>query len=284
MPGGEATRANHLPGVVGRCEAAGAMHRAIPTSRLLPFIKLGLLLPAEAVYPFPSAHRFKTESWWIAHQRGRTVEDSRLDSVRCMSAVRGLPGAITILLALMTSSQAGAQEAFLDLLPIRPFSFDVVLRQQTFAPDDREIGIQAGITALRYGNLEVRTVYQFFTVHRQEFKTDQHSVYLNPRWNNFIDVLNFPKRRPINRVIRHLLFGPLEDRAVPYAGFLGGAVMPGPRHSAPGYLYGGQIGVRFPVARGLSVDMALQYIQYSIDFRGESGQAQQWLFITGFRF
>src|SRR5881409_368231 len=108
--------------------------------------------------------------------------------------------------ALVIPARATGQEAILELLPIRPFSFDVALRQQTFAPDDREITIQAGITALRYGNLEVRTIYQFFSIHEQDFKTDQHSVYVNPRWNNFIDILDFPKGLPINRIIRHLLF------------------------------------------------------------------------------
>lgn len=188
------------------------------------------------------------------------------------------------IVALVIPARAMGQEAIFQLLPIRPFSFDVALRQQTFAPDDREITIQAGITALRYGNLEVRTTYQFFSVHAQGFKTDQHSVYVNPRWNNFIDILDFPKGLPINRIIRHMLFGPLEDRAVPYLGLLGGGVMPGPGHSAPGHLYGGQVGVRFPVAGGISLDLGLQYTQYGIDFRGEGGQSQQWLFLTGFRY
>ena len=189
-----------------------------------------------------------------------------------------------MILSLLIPARATGQEAILQLLPIRPFSFDVALRQQTFAPDDREITIQAGITALRYGNLEVRTTYQFFSIHGQGVTTDQHSLYLNPRWNNFLDVLDFPKAMPINRLIRHLLFGPLEDRAVPYVGLLGGGVMPGPGHSAPGHLYGGQVGVRFPVARGISLDLGLQYTQYGIDFRGEGGQSQQWLFLTGFRY
>ncbi|MGH7165922.1 MAG: hypothetical protein ACREIS_10420 [Nitrospiraceae bacterium] len=196
----------------------------------------------------------------------------------------GWVGFLVGVLILLSPAGASGQEAFLDVLPIRPFSFDVAFRQQTYAPDDREIGIQAGITALRYGNLEVRTIYQFFSIHSQEFNTDQHSLYLNPRWNNFIDVLDFPSRMPINRLIRHLLFGPLEDRAVPYVGLLAGGVLPGPGTSAPGGLIGGQIGVRFPVARGLSVDMTLQYAQYGVDFRGEAGQAQQWIFTTGVRF
>jgi len=181
-------------------------------------------------------------------------------------------------------AEAAGQEAVVEWLPIRPINFDVAFRQQTFAPDDREIGIQAGITALRYGNLEVRAIYQFFSVHTQDFKTDQNSLYLNPRWNNFIDILDFPSGRPINRLLRHLLFGPLEDRAVPYLGLLAGGTMPGPGHDAPGGLIGGQTGVRFPVARGLAVDISVQYSQYGIDFQGEGGQARQWLFLTGVRF
>ncbi|HXF93263.1 MAG TPA: hypothetical protein VNK46_10955 [Nitrospiraceae bacterium] len=51
-------------------------------------------------------------------------------------------------LMVLSPSRVTSQEAFLDVLPLRPFNFDVVFRQQTFAPDDREIGIQAGFTAL----------------------------------------------------------------------------------------------------------------------------------------
>ena len=71
-------------------------------------------------------------------------------------------------------------------------------------------------------------MYQFYSNHTLTFQTDQNSLYLNPRWNNFIDILDFPKGMPIKRVIRHVLFGPLEDRAVPYLGLLGGATLPGP--------------------------------------------------------
>jgi hypothetical protein len=179
--------------------------------------------------------------------------------------------------------EAAGQEAVLDILPLRPFNFDISFNQRTFAPQARVIAAQAGITALRYGQLELRTVYQYYSHHTPTFVTDQHSLFLNPRWNNFIDVLDFPKTRPINRVIRHVLFGPLEDRAVPYVGALIGGTLPGRSAHSPGYLYGGQIGVRFPVARGFSVDMGLQYTRFEIDFKGNSDLSQQWLFTIGIR-
>jgi hypothetical protein len=179
--------------------------------------------------------------------------------------------------------EAAGQEAALDILPLRPFNFDISFNQRTFAPQARVIAAQAGITALRYGQLELRTVYQYYSHHTPTFVTDQHSLFLNPRWNNFIDVLDFPKTRPINRVIRHVLFGPLEDRAVPYVGALIGGTLPGRGEASLGYLYGGQIGVRFPVARGFSVDMGLQYTRFEIDFKGNSDLSQQWLFTIGIR-
>lgn len=184
----------------------------------------------------------------------------------------------------MIAGPASAQEALLELLPIKPINLDVAIRKQTFAPDDREVGIQAGFTALRYGDVEVRAMYQFFSIRTEEFTTDQHSVFLNPRWNNFIDVLDFPKRMPINRVIRHVLFGPLADRAIPYLGAIGGIVLPSSGNDQTGYLLGGQVGVRFPVAHGIAVDFTFQYAQYEIDFREERGLAQQWVFLTGVRF
>jgi len=186
-------------------------------------------------------------------------------------------------LALALPPTAAGQEAVLDILPLRPFNFDISFNQRTFAPQTRVIAAQAGITALRYGPLELRTVYQYYSQHTPTFITDQHSLFLNPRWNNFIDVLDFPRTMPINRIIRHVLFGPLEDRAVPYVGTLIGGTLPGRSETSPGYLYGGQVGVRFPIARGFSVDMGLQYSRIEIDFKGKSDLSQQWLFTIGIR-
>jgi hypothetical protein len=189
-----------------------------------------------------------------------------------------------IALTLLAPFPAPAQEALLEILPIRPFNFDVALRQQSFAPNDREVTLQAGVTALRYGDGEIRAGYQYFSIHTDDFKTDQHALFLNPRWNNVLDLLNFPASMPIGRMLKHLFFGPLEDRAVPYVGGLIGTVISGQGRTSPGLLYGGQTGVRFPVARGISLDLSLQFTQYDVSFRGESGQSQQWLFLTGFRY
>jgi len=197
---------------------------------------------------------------------------------------------LVITFCLMTSllaSTALAQDALLEWFPIRPINLDAVLRQQTFGPSDREITVQAGITALRYGDIEIRTLYRYFSLHSREFdgfKTDQHAILLNPRWNNFIDILDFPKGMPINRTIRHLLFGPLEDRAVPYVGLLAGTNMPGAGPSSPGHFIGGQLGVRFPLALGVSLDIAIEYSQFQVYFLGDSKEAQQWVMTTGIRF
>ena len=189
-----------------------------------------------------------------------------------------------IILSTAPLSNALAIESIPDFLPLRPFSFDVSFNQRTFAPQTRVIAAQAGLTAFRYGNLEVRTVYQYYSQHTPTFITDQHSLYLNPRWNNFIDILDFPKDNPINRMIRHILFGPLADRVVPYLGALVGGTIPGRDANSPGYLYGGQVGVRFPVARGVSIDVGIQYMRLEIDFKGHSDLSEQWLFTTGVRF
>ncbi|MCP9456226.1 MAG: hypothetical protein NNA18_09005 [Nitrospira sp.] len=190
----------------------------------------------------------------------------------------------TVLLSMPFPSLAMALDSTWELLPLRPFNFDISFNQRTFAPRARVIAAQAGITALRYGLIEVRTVYQFYSQHTKTFTTDQHSLYVNPRWNNFIDMLDFPKDKPIHRLIRHILFGPLEDRAVPYVGALIGGTLPGRGEWSPGYLYGGQIGVRFPVAKGFSVDMGLQYSRFEIDFQSNSNLTEQWLFTIGVRF
>jgi len=190
----------------------------------------------------------------------------------------------SIILATGFPSHAVAVESIPEFFPLRPFNFDVSFNQRTFAPEARVIAVQAGLTAFRYGQLEVRTVYQYYSHHTPTFITDQNSLYVNPRWNNFIDILDFPKDNPINRMIRHVLFGPLEDRAVPYLGALVGGTIPGRDSASPGYLYGGQVGVRFPVARGFSVDMGIQYTRFEIDFKNRSDLSQQWLFTIGVRF
>lgn len=175
-----------------------------------------------------------------------------------------------------------AQEPLLEILPLRPFNFDLALRQQTFAPDDREITLQGGVTALRYGDFELRTAYQYFSIHTEEFSTDQHAVFLNPRWNNVLNLLDLTPSMPIGRVLRHVLFGPLEDRAIPYVGGLLGMVLS--HEGGPGLFYGGQAGVRFPVAYGISLDLSLQFTEYDVTFNGETDRAQQWLFLTGIRY
>ena len=189
-----------------------------------------------------------------------------------------------IILSTASPSNAIAIESIPEFFPLRPFSFDFSFNQRSFAPDTRVIALQAGLTAFRYANLEVRTVYQYYSQHTPTFITDQNSLYLNPRWNNFIDILDFPTGRPINRMIRHILFGPLEDRAVPYLGALAGGTMPGRDGNSPGYLYGGQVGVRFPIGRELSLDVGLQYMRLEIDFKGTSDLSEQWLLTTGIRF
>lgn len=190
---------------------------------------------------------------------------------------------VAILSATVFPPPAAAIDAVPEYFPLRPFNFDVSFNQRSFAPQSRTIAVQVGLTALRYGPLEVRTVYQYYSAHTHNFITDQHSLYLNPRWNNFIDLLDFPRGKPINRMIRHLLFGPLEDRAVPYVGVLLGGTLPGRDADSPGYLYGGQLGVRFPVAMGVSVDMGFQYARFEIDFKNKSDLTDQWLFTIGLR-
>jgi hypothetical protein len=190
---------------------------------------------------------------------------------------------VVVLWAIASPPCAAAIEAVPEWLPLRPFNFDVSFNQRSFGPQLRTIAAQAGLTALRYGPLEVRTVYQYYSNHTPISKTDQHSVYMNPRWNNFIDILDFPRDKPINRIIRHILFGPLENRAVPYVGALLGGTLPGRDTLSPGYLYGAQLGVRFPVAMGVSVDMGFQYSRFEIDFKSKSDLTDQWLFTIGLR-
>jgi hypothetical protein len=197
--------------------------------------------------------------------------------------IRILAGAIGV---LAWAQSALAQEKTLEIFPVRPINLDAVFRQQTYAPHDREITVQAGLTALRYGNLELRGLYRYFSYHAKDqgVTTDQNALIINPRWNNFIDVLNFPEGRPINRMIRHVLFGPLEDRAVPYLGLLAGGIVPGPGANGPGQLLGGQLGVRFPLAFGVALDVAIEYSEYRINFQGADGTSQQWIMTTGIRF
>ncbi len=185
-------------------------------------------------------------------------------------------------LSLTIASQSFAQER-LEILPLRPFNVDIALRQ-AFTPNDREIAIQAGVTALTYGNFEVGATYQYFSLSSNEVKTDVHSIYANPRWNNFLDILDFPTGMPINRLLRHILFGPLEDRAVPFVGIIGGAVVAGPGSRVPTYLYGADVGVRFPVGHSIALEFTLGYFVYGVNFEGQGNNEQQLLFTTGFFF
>src|SRR5690348_16483290 len=147
---------------------------------------------------------------------------------------------LAALLCVNRPSSVEAQQR-LEILPLRPFNVDIALRK-AFTPNDREIAVQAGLTALTYGNFEVGASYQYFSLASSTVSADVHSIYANPRWNNFLDILDFPTSKPINRMLRHILFGPLEDRAVPFVGVIGGAVVAGPGNHAPTYVYGGDVG------------------------------------------
>jgi len=212
---------------------------------------------------------------WLSAQSGRYVHSALARFARAWLLI----GTWFLLMPFGAMSQ----EARFDVLPLRPFNIDIAFRQ-AFTPNSREVGLQAGFTALRYGNFEVGATYQYFGFVSQEENGDFHSVYLNPRWNNFLDILDFPSGAPINRLLRHLLFGPLEDRAVPFIGLIGGSVLTGPGNRAPSYLYGGDIGVRFPVGYGFSLEMTLGYFVYGVDFEKDSGDERQMLFTTGFVF
>jgi hypothetical protein len=177
------------------------------------------------------------------------------------------------------ASQSVAQDR-LEILPIRPFNIDIALRQ-AFSPNDREIALQAGLTALTYGNFEIMTTYQYFSLASSSTKAEVHSVYANPRWNNFLDILDFPADKPINRMLRHVLFGPLEDRAVPFVGVIGGSVVAGPGNRAPTYLYGADFGVRFPVGHSIALEFTLGYFIYGLNFDGVGSNEKQLLFTTG---
>ena len=182
-----------------------------------------------------------------------------------------------------TSGAAQAEGARFELLPLRPFGVDLALRQ-SFTPHGREIGLQVGLTALHYANLEVRANYQYFGFAAPGHHTNVHSLYLNPRWNNFLDVLDFPSGKPLSQLLRHLLFGPLQDRAVPYVGGVLGSALTGAGNQTPTYLYGGQVGVRFPVAHSVSLDISLWFFAYGAKFEEHADPERQLLFTTGFVF
>lgn len=191
--------------------------------------------------------------------------------------------AILMLLQVPAASSALAGTTRLEVFPLRPFGVDVAFRQ-SLTPPGRELGLQASLTALHYGDVEIRATYQYFGFASHERHADVHSLYLNPRWNNFLDILDFPRNHPINRLLRHALFGPLANRAVPYLGAVAGTALTGPAHQTPNYLYGGQVGVRFPVAHSVSLDLALWYFAYGVKFDEHGERERQLLFTTGFVF
>lgn len=189
-----------------------------------------------------------------------------------------------LLVYWLLGRDANGQERTADVFPIRPLSFDAIVRDQTFAPKERAIELQAGFTALWYRDVEVRSVYRFLDLHTEHEDVTQHIIFLNPRWNNFIDVLDFPARHPINRTIRHILFGPLEHRVVPYLGAMGGMVLPGPQNDHPGRFYGGQIGTRFLLTQGVSLDLSLEYSRFRTQTDSQQEEAERWLVTIGIRF
>ena len=168
--------------------------------------------------------------------------------------------------------------------PIRPFNVDVMLRQQTFAPMIVRSACNSG--SRRYATAMSRfgpSINSSAFTRRNSAPTNI-LLFLNPRWNNFIDILDFPKHKPISRMIRHVLFGPLEDRAVPCQDAGRRCPARSGETMRQGHLIGGQVGVRFPVAQSLSVDISVQYSQYGVDFRGKQARRNNGSSLTGVRF
>jgi hypothetical protein len=182
------------------------------------------------------------------------------------------------------SLPASAQVETASILPIRPLSFDAIVRDQTFAPKEHAIELQAGLTAFWWRDLEVRTVYRFLDLHSEHDDITQHIIFLNPRWNNFIDILDFPASNPINQLLRHAFFGPLEHRVVPYLGGVGGMVLPGPNNDHPEAFYGGQLGVRVLLTEGISLDISLEYSRFRTEVDQLEDEVQRWLMTVGIRF
>lgn len=223
--------------------------------------------------------------------RGLSGYVARRIRIRQILSLRnGLLGTLTVRVflglalfsACLPNSTLG-ETGRLELLPVRPFGIDLAFRQ-SFTPGGRELGLQASLTALQYSDFEVRATYQYFGFASHERHAGVHSLYLNPRWNNFLDILDFPSGPSIGRLLRHLLFGLLEDRAVPYIGAVLGSALTGPDNRSPSYLLGGQVGVRFPVAHTVSLDLALSYFAYGVSFDEHGDRERQLLFTTGFVF
>jgi len=184
---------------------------------------------------------------------------------------------------LLVSSYAMAEEHLLELFPIEPFSLDLVFHQIMVPHSEHLFSIQGGVTVLTYGDVEMRGLYRYFSLHSQEEAFDENVLLLNPRWNNFIDFFDWSDDKWISRFLRHALFGPLEDRAVPYLGALGGTILPF-NHAGPGYWYGGNVGVRFPVGVGLSLDLAVEYSRFGGPWSSADSNISQWIFSTGIVF
>ena len=69
----------------------------------------------------------------------------------------------------MLASPVIVQDRLLEWLPVWPFNFDATFSHRTFAPDNRVIGVQDRFTALRYDNLAVRTMHQYYSNHTLTF-------------------------------------------------------------------------------------------------------------------
>ena len=61
-------------------------------------------------------------------------------------------------------------------------------------------------------------------------------------------------------------------------------VLPGPSRDHPGRFYGGQVGTRFLLTRGVSLDVSVEYSRLQIQFEDEARESRRWLLTVGIRF
>lgn len=217
------------------------------------------------------------------HVPGRKVCGRFRSSRVCLCLSAG--GAFVLLVMFLPlSSPVMAEEPILDLFPVTPLSLDLVLHSVLEPHPEHLVSVQAGLTMLRYGDFEIHGLYRYLNQRSQDEIFHEHILLLNGRWNNFLNLLDFSEGMPVGRFLKHLVFGPLEDRVVPYMGLLAGPVLPAGQHSDVGYWYGGQIGVRFLVSTGIALDMGLEYSRFGEGFRGDDLRGAQFLLFTGIDF
>ena len=107
-------------------------------------------------------------------------------------------------------------------------------------------------------------------------------MFLNPRWNNVIGVLNFPSGPPLTEISHNVLLRPYRTASCSIEAVMAAGSYPARRMIVGSMLWRTTRRVVF-ATEGVSLEASLEYGRFATHLEERSDTAQCWLMSVGMR-